>query len=59
MEDAEKAYLSIKLRRNRVTHDYINGLSDTFADIRKFYNIAVIYVVSLQTAIQDLICTLE
>ena len=59
MEDAEKAYLSIKLRRNRVAHDYINGLSDTFADIRKFYNIAVIYVVSLQTAIQDLTSTLE
>lgn len=59
MEDAEKAYLSIKLRRNRVAHDYINGLSDTFADIRKFYNIAVLYVVSLQKAIQNLTNALE
>ena len=59
MEDAERAYLSLKLRRNRVAHDYINGLSDTFADIRKFYNIAVVYVVSLQKAIQELTSTLD
>lgn len=54
-KDAENAYLSIKLRRNRVSHDYINGLSDTFADIQKFYNIAVIYVISLEKAIKELI----
>lgn len=53
-EDAENAFLSIKLRRNRVAHDYINGLSDTFSDIQKFYNIAVIYVVALENAIEEL-----
>lgn len=53
-EDAEKAFLSLKLRRNRVAHNYINGLSDTFVDIQKFYDIAVIYVVALETAIKEL-----
>lgn len=53
-DDAEKAFLSLKLRRNRVAHDYINGLTDTFVDIQKFYDIAVIYVVSLEAAIEEL-----
>lgn len=53
-DDAEKAYLSLKLRRNRVAHDYINGLSDTFEDIQKFYYSAVIYVISLEASIRAL-----
>lgn len=53
-DDAEKAFLSLKLRRNRVAHDYLNGLSDSFVDIQKFYDIAVIYVVSLEKAIEEL-----
>lgn len=53
-DDAEKAYLSLKLRRNRVAHDYINGLSDTFEDIQKFYYAAVIYVVALEQSISAL-----
>lgn len=53
-DDAEKAYLSLKRRRNSVAHNYIHGLSDTFEDIRNFYNLAVIYVVSLETAIVSL-----
>lgn len=53
-DDAEKAFLSLKLRRNRVAHDYINGLTDTFVDIQNFYDIAVIYVVSLEIAIEEL-----
>lgn len=53
-DDAERAFLSLKLRRNRVAHDYINGLTDTFVDIQSFYDIAVIYVVSLETAIEEL-----
>lgn len=53
-EEAENAYLSLKLRRNRVAHDYINGLSDTFEDIRKFYNKAIIYVMALEEAIESL-----
>lgn len=52
--DAENAFLSLKLRRNRVAHDYINGLTDTFVDIQNFYDIAVIYVVSLEAAIKEL-----
>ena len=53
-EDAEKAFLSLKLRRNKLAHDYINGLTDTFVDIQKFYDIAVIYVISLELAIEEL-----
>lgn len=53
-DDAERAYLSLKLRRNRVAHDYINGLSDTFEDIQKFYYQAVIYVVALEASIREL-----
>lgn len=52
--DAEQAYLRLKLRRNRVAHDYINGLSDTFEDIQKFYHPAVLYVVALELSIQEL-----
>lgn len=52
--DAEKAFLSLKLRRNQVAHNYINGLSDTFNDIQKFYDIAVIYVMTLEEAIEEL-----
>ncbi len=33
---------------------YINGLTDTFVDIQKFYDIAVIYVESLEKAIEEL-----
>ena len=50
-DDAERAYLSLKRRRNSVAHNYIHGLSDTFEDIRKFYNLAVIYVIALESAI--------
>lgn len=53
-DDAEKAYLKLKLRRNRVAHDYMNGLSDTFADLQKFYNIAVLYVMALEDAITSI-----
>ncbi|GEM_PF-2349930 len=50
-EVAEKAYLCIKLRRNRVAHNYLYGLSDTFSDIRDFYYDAILYVVALEQAI--------
>lgn len=53
-DDAEEVFLSLKLRRNRVAHDYLNGLTDTFIDIQNFYNIAVIYVVSLEATIEEL-----
>ena len=50
-EVAENAYLSIKLRRNRVAHNYLYGLSDTFSDIRDFYYDAIVYVLALEQAI--------
>ena len=56
-DDSEEAFLNLKLRRNRVAHDYINGLSDTFEDIRKFYNLAVLYAISIEKAIKDLTAT--
>jgi len=43
-EEAERSFLSLKLRRNRLAHDYINGLSDTFEDINLFYRKSQIYV---------------
>lgn len=51
---AENAYLALKLRRNRVAHDYINGLSDTFEDIENFYYDAILYIVSLEYTIEEL-----
>lgn len=51
---AEKAYLALKLRRNRVAHDYINGLSDTFEDLENFYYDAILYIVSLEHTIENL-----
>lgn len=52
--NAEQAFLSIKLRRNRVAHNYLHGLSDSFEDIRNFYYDAVLYVIALEKAISDL-----
>lgn len=51
---AEKAFLELKLRRNNVAHDYMNGLSDSFENIRDFYLDAMLYVVSLEKAITNL-----
>lgn len=51
---AENAFLNLKLRRNKVAHDYINGLSDSFENIRDFYLDAVVYVIALEKAIVNL-----
>jgi len=51
---AEKAYLSLKSKRNRLAHDFINGLSDSFNDVRYFYLDAILYVLALETAIESL-----
>lgn len=51
---AESSFLQIKLKRNQVAHDYINGLSDTFNDLINFYLDAVLYVTSLEKAIESL-----
>lgn len=48
---AENAFLSLKLRRNKIAHNYINGISDTFYDIRDFYYDAVLYVSALEKII--------
>lgn len=51
---AEEAFLELKLRRNKVAHDYINGLSDSFENIRNFYLDAVVYVIALEKTITNL-----
>lgn len=51
---AERAFLSLKLRRNKVAHNYLHGLSDSFGDIRAFYYDAISYVVALEETIKDL-----
>ena len=48
---AEYSFLSLKRKRNQVAHNYINALTDTFDDLRRFYIKAVVYVVSLEKAI--------
>ena len=53
-DNAENAFLSLKLCRNRVAQDYINGITYTFVDIQSSYDIAVIYVVPLEAAIEEL-----
>ena len=53
-EIAERAFLSLKLRRNKVAHNYLHGLSDSFGDIRAFYYDAISYVVALEGAIENL-----
>ena len=53
-DDAEKSYLRLKLRRNRLSHDYIGGISDTFMDLQRFYNKAVVYVMALENSIMEL-----
>jgi hypothetical protein len=53
-ESAEESFLSIKYKRNMVAHDYINGTSDTFEDIRNLYLLASVYMVSLSKSIQAL-----
>ena len=52
-QTAELAFLSLKLRRNRVAHNYLFGLSDSFEDVRNFYYEAVIYVTALEQALKD------
>lgn len=54
-DKAENAFLSLKLRRNRVAHNYLNGLADSFEDLRNFYYDAVLFVISLETALESLI----
>lgn len=51
---SENAFLNLKLKRNQVAHNYINGLSDSFNDISNFYFDAVIYVMALDVAIENL-----
>ncbi len=51
---SEKAFLSLKLRRNRVAHNFISGLSDSFEDVRNFYYDARLYVAALQTTLENL-----
>ena len=51
---AETSYLRLKYKRNLLAHDYLNGILDTFEDIKSLYSNALIYVLSVQAAIEDL-----
>lgn len=53
-DESEKSYLLLKLKRNNVAHDYIYGLSDSFEDLVHLYYKAVLYVVSLEAAIDNI-----
>lgn len=53
-DKAEQSYLTLKLKRNRVAHDYIHGLSDSFEDVRNFYYDAVLFVIGLENAIASI-----
>lgn len=46
--NAETAFLQLKLKRNKVAHNFLTGISDSFEDIRDLYYDAVLYVVSIK-----------
>lgn len=52
--NSELAFLKLKLRRNKVAHNFLTGISDSFEDIRNLYYDAVLYVVALKQALGDL-----
>jgi len=52
---AEYDYLNIKLRRNKVAHNYMINTLDSFSDLRKFYYGASIYVYAVVQAIHNLV----
>lgn len=51
---AEQAFLNLKSCRNKVAHDFIHGLTNSFVELRNFYYDAIIYVIALSKAISDL-----
>ena len=51
---AETAFLKLKLRRNKVAHNFISGMSDSFEDIRNLFYDAVLYAVALKTTLKSL-----
>lgn len=48
------AFFNLKMRRNRVAHNYISGLSDSFEDVRNFYYDALLYIVALENTLDSL-----
>lgn len=52
--NAEIAFLKLKLRRNRVAHNFLTGISDTFEDIKNLYYDAVLYVVAIKKTLANL-----
>lgn len=46
--NAETAFLQLKLKRNKVAHNFLAGISDSFEDIRNLYYDAVLYVISIK-----------
>ena len=56
-ERAEEAYLNIKLRRNKVAHNFMTELLDSFNDLRIFYYGAALYIASVDKVLSSLIVT--
>jgi len=52
--ESELAFLELKLRRNQLAHNYLNGMTDTFEEINKFYIKAIIYVESLEELLKNI-----
>jgi hypothetical protein len=52
--NAELSFLKLKLRRNKVAHNFLTGISDSFEDIRNLYYDAVLYIIALKQALKDL-----
>jgi len=51
---AERAFLTLKLKRNRVAHDFTAMLNDSFNEIKGFYLDALVYVMAVEQAVLDL-----
>lgn len=52
--DAERAFLELKFRRNKVAHNFLTGISDSFEDIRLLYYKSVLYVVAVKRSLSNL-----
>ena len=46
-QESESSFLLLKLKRNIISHNYINGISDSFSDLKTIYYDANPYIQSL------------
>ena len=52
--NAESSFLELKLRRNKVAHNFIFGISDSFEDICKLYYESVLYIIAVKLSLSKL-----